>query len=77
MVHIETGSEELKSKMPYGVMVKMADVFGVSSNWISRVVSGEVTSKKPIVECAIEIAKLEDEKQIELNEILDDYRHFN
>lgn len=77
MVEETTGSIALKKSLPYGAMRKMAVVFGVSDYWVSRVVSGEVSGNKKILECALRISELEQEKQKETNKILNDYGFIN
>lgn len=73
MVHQEQGSVELKKSLPYGSLTQMADVFGKSREWISKVVSGKHYSKE-ILEAAIRIAEVSNDKQEEINNILDEYR---
>lgn len=74
MVEQLIGSEELKKSLPYGAMSDMASVFGCSLNWIAKVVQGSATSKQKILECAVALKEVQEEKQEEIAKILDEYK---
>jgi hypothetical protein len=71
------GSEGLRDSLPYGTMRKMADTFGNTDTWISKVVAGRQNGKAAILECATRISELHSKHNIELHEILKDYGAIN
>lgn len=73
MVHHLEGSQQLKDSLPYGSITRIAETFGVSTQWVKRVVVGEYYNEG-ILKCAHEISLLAGDYKTELNKILDEYR---
>lgn len=67
---ISSGSQELKKRLPRGAIKALALKYGFSLVWISKVVSGQVKGDPRIVEDAIQMASIEDEKRALLHDIV-------
>jgi len=57
----QTGSMELRKRLPRGAIQQIADEMSVSWVWTSNVITGKVKGDPKIIFMALEYAKLEDE----------------
>ncbi len=64
------GSQELKERLPRGAIKALANKYGYSLVWISRVVTGRNNGDPRILEDALQMAVLEDEKRAQMHRIV-------
>lgn len=62
----QTGSMELRKRLPRGAIQQIADEMGVSWVWTSNVITGKVRGDPKIIFMALEYAKLEDETRVKV-----------
>jgi hypothetical protein len=67
MVHekavTQTGSETLRKRLPRGAVAEIAKTLGLSWVWTHKVISGRVPGDPRIIEMAIEMVKIEDQRR--------------
>jgi hypothetical protein len=67
----QTGSPELRKKLPRGAIKEIADELGISWIWAFKVISGKVNGDPRIISLAIEHAKIADEKRARLANMIE------
>lgn len=67
----QTGSPELRKKLPRGAIQEIADELGISWIWAFKVISGKVNGDPRIISLAIEHAKIADEKRARLANMIE------
>lgn len=67
----QTGSPELRKKLPRGAIKEIADELGISWIWAFKVISGKVNGDPRIISLAIEHAKIADEKRTRLANMIE------
>ena len=67
----QSGSPELRSKLPRGAVRKISNELGISWIWAYRVIIGKEKGDPMIVSMALEFAKTEDEKRQRVSGLID------
>ena len=67
----QTGSIELRRKLPRGAIKEIADELGISWIWAFKVITGKASGDPRIISMAIEHAKIEDEKRARLADMIE------
>jgi hypothetical protein len=67
----QTGSPELRKKLPRGAIKEIAQELGISWIWAFKVISGKVNGDPRIIALAIEHAKIADEKRARLANMIE------
>lgn len=67
----QTGSPELRKKLPRGAVKEIAGHFGISWVWAYRVVSGKSNGDPQIISAALEIARIEDERRNRISALVE------
>lgn len=67
----QSGSPELRKRLPRGAIQQIANEFGVSWMWTYNVINGKVKGDPKIIFMALEFAKLEDERRNKLSGMIE------
>ena len=59
----QSGSQELRKRLPRGAIQLIAEQFNVSWMWAYNVITGKVKGDPCIIQLALEYAKYEDERR--------------
>lgn len=65
-----SGSQELKKRLPRGAIKALATKYGYSLVWIGKVVAGHSKGDPRIIEDALQMASIEDEKRAAVHLVL-------
>jgi len=67
----QTGSAALRRRLPRGAVAEIAQTLGLSWVWTHKVISGRIPGDPRIIEMAIEMAKIEDQRRERLAEMVE------
>ena len=70
----QSGSPELRKRLPRGAIQLIAEEFGNSWMWTYKVINGKVKGDPRIISMALEFARAEDERRNKLSMLIESNR---
>jgi hypothetical protein len=67
----QTGSPALRRRLPRGAVAEIAQSLGLSWAWTHKVISGRIPGDPRIVQMALEMARIEDQRREKLADMVE------